>query len=67
MALDKLDSQKKYNLIKKILAPYENNMLVTPKEVDDIIEHLSNIIANAINITLHEKITLQDINKFICK
>jgi len=67
MALDKLDSQKKYNLIKKILSPYENNMFVTPKEVDDIIERLSNIIANAINIALHEKITLQDINKFICK
>ena len=31
------------------------------------IRKLSNIIANAINICLHEKITEDDINKFICK
>ena len=36
-------------------------------EVDEIIERLSNIIANAINICLHEKITEDDIDKFICK
>ena len=67
MTFDRLDSDEKYNLIKKILGPYENNMFVTPKEVDEIIERLSNIIANAINICLHEKITEDDIDKFICK
>ena len=67
ITFDRLDSDEKYNLIKKILGPYENNMFVTPKEVDEIIERLSNIIANAINICLHEKITEDDIDKFICK
>lgn len=67
ITFNNLDSDEKYSLIKKILSPYENNMFVTPKEVDNVIERLSNIIANAINICLHEKITEQDIDKFICK
>lgn len=65
ITLNKLPPQEKYNLIKKILSPYENSMFVTPKEVDEVIEQLSNIIANAINISLHDKITNRDINRFI--
>jgi len=63
--LNELDTHEKYNLIKQILDPYEQNMFVTPKEVDEVIERLSNIISNAINIFLHDEITLRDINRFI--
>ncbi|MDR2902948.1 MAG: GPR endopeptidase [Clostridiales bacterium] len=63
--LNNLESEEKYALIKKILDPYTGNMFVAPKEVDAVIERLSNIIANAINIALHPGITKDDINRYL--
>lgn len=63
--LESLEQDEKYNLIKKILDPYSGNMFVTPKEVDEVIERLSNIIANGINISLHPGIDSTDINRYI--
>lgn len=63
--LKNLDKQEKYNLITQILNPYTGNLFVTPKEVDAVIERLSKIIANAINIALHPGINFDDINRFI--
>lgn len=59
-----LEHHEKYNLITKLLDPYTENMFVTPKEVDSIIERLSNIIANSINIALHDGITMEDIGRY---
>ncbi|MDO4300328.1 MAG: GPR endopeptidase [Clostridia bacterium] len=56
--------EEKYNLIKEVLDPYTENMFVTPKEVDAVIENLVNIIANSINIALHPGIELEDINRY---
>ena len=62
--LNKFDSERKYELIKNILEPYHENMFVTPKEVDEVIERLSDIIADAINISLHDEVTINNLNKF---
>ncbi len=56
--------EDKYELINELLTPYEENMFVTPKEVDEVIDCLVNIIANGINIALHPGIDNNDINKF---
>lgn len=64
-ALIGLESQEKYQLILELLTPYSGNMFVTPKEVDAVIDRLSNIIANALNISLHKGITKEDINRFM--
>ena len=56
--------EEKYNLIKDVLDPYTENMFVTPKEVDAVIENIVNIIANSINIALHPGININDINKY---
>lgn len=55
----------KYELISEILNPYETNLFVTPKEVDAVIDRLSGIIANALNIALHPGISKKDINKYV--
>jgi spore protease len=39
-------------------------MFVTPKEVDEVVDCLVNIIANGINIALHPGIDNNDINRF---
>ena len=62
--LQSLDHEEKYKLITDILTPYAENMFVTPKEVDAVIDRLSNIIGNAINISLHDGITTEDINRY---
>ena len=59
-----LANDDKYELITEILSPYSENMFVTPKEVDAVIENLANIIANGINIALHRGINFDDIGKY---
>ncbi|MCL1935193.1 MAG: GPR endopeptidase [Defluviitaleaceae bacterium] len=63
--LDELGLENRYPLIKDILEPYEGNMFVTPKEVDSVVDRISNIIANSINISLHKGITTDDINRYM--
>lgn len=60
-----LDREEKYNLINNVLNPYTGNLFVTPKEVDAVVERLSKIIANAINIAIHPAIDFDDINRYI--
>ena len=62
--LQDLEQEEKYTMITEILDPYTENMFVTPKEVDAVIDRLSNIIANGINIALHPGITMEDISRF---
>jgi len=52
-------------LIAELLEPYAENMFVTPKEVDEVIERLAEIISNAINIAVHPALTKEDINKYV--
>lgn len=44
---------------------YEKDYFVTPKEIDRLIENLSKIIANGINLSLHKNIDLEYIESFI--
>ncbi|MDD3394796.1 MAG: GPR endopeptidase [Anaerotignum sp.] len=62
--LQDLEQEEKYTMITEILDPYTENMFVTPKEVDAVIDRLSNIIANGINIALHPGITMDDISRY---
>jgi len=63
--LQNLAEEERYSLITEILAPYSGNMFVTPKEVDAVIDRLSNIIANALNIALHPGIGADDVNRYL--
>ena len=36
--LKQLKEEEKYNLIKESLDPYDKNLIVTPKDIDDTIE-----------------------------
>lgn len=63
--LNELQKEEKYELIKEVLEPYSANIIVTPKDVDDIIANLSQIIANGINIAVHPGIDLKDVNRYV--
>jgi len=39
--------------------------IVTPKDVDLLIDRVSKVVANGINLALHKDITFQDIDAYI--
>lgn len=63
--LKSIDKDEKKILIKEVLDPLLGEMIVTPKEVDLMIDSLSKIIANALNIALQPNLTVQEINMFL--
>ncbi|HBM79763.1 MAG: GPR endopeptidase [Clostridiales bacterium] len=63
--LKSLNKDEKFQLIQEVLSPYAENLMVTPKDVDSIIDNISKIIANGINIALHPSIDIKDVNRYI--
>ena len=47
--LNNLQEENKYEMIKEVLEPTEYNFIVTPKEIDDLIESMSSVVARGIN------------------
>lgn len=60
--LEDISREEKYSLIKEVLEPFMPNTIVTPKEIDELIDNLSIIIANGINMALHPGIESTDLN-----
>lgn len=50
--LKTFEGDSRYALIKEVLKPFVGNLIVTPKEVDEIIDNISAIIADSINYAL---------------
>ena len=63
--LKKVDKAEKSALIKEVLNPYVGDLVVTPKEIDLMVDSLAKIIANGINIAIQPNMTMEDINKFL--
>ena len=53
-ALELTDNEMRYPLIKEVLNPFVGDLIVTPKEVDEIIDDVSKISANGINRAVHK-------------
>jgi len=63
--LEKLDEKDKYTVIRNTLNTMVGNMFVTPKEIGEVVAWLSSMIANAINMAMHDGIDRDDINRFM--
>ena len=50
--LNSLREQDNYEQIKEALLPEEYNFIVTPKEIDELIFNMAEIVANGINMAL---------------
>lgn len=51
--LNNLKEQDNYEEIKNALIPNDFNMIVTPKEIDDLIENMGNVVARGINFCIN--------------
>ncbi|MGL5380844.1 GPR endopeptidase [Clostridium sp.] len=63
--LKSVDRVEKNALIKEVLNPFIGDLMVTPKDVDAVIESLSKIISNGINMAIQPNLDMEDINKFM--
>jgi spore protease len=63
--INSISKDEKYVMIKELLNPYIGDLMVTPKEIDMLIDDAAKVIANGINIALHSGIGLNDINRYI--
>lgn len=50
--LNKLKKDDKYEEVKEALNVGEYNMIVTPKEIDDLIENMKDVVARGINFAV---------------
>ena len=50
--LNKLQQEDKYEEVKEALNVGEYNMIVTPKEIDELIENMKNVVARGINFAV---------------
>lgn len=55
-AVNAFDNDNRYDLICKVLSPTAGDLIVTPKEVDSIIDEVSKIIADSINDAVNGEI-----------
>jgi spore protease len=52
-------------IMNRILAPYFNSLIVTPKEIDVMIEDLARVISGALNIALHPAISPEEVFRYL--
>ena len=50
--MNELKNMDKYSLIREALIPKEYNLIVTPKEIDDLIENMKDVVARGINFAI---------------
>ena len=51
-SLNQLKEQDNYEEIKEALVPGDYNLIVTPKEIDELIENMSEVVAKGINMSM---------------
>jgi len=54
--LGELDEEEVKSLVYEVLSPINYNLMVTPKEVDFVVDKLSLILSEGINKSLHKKV-----------
>lgn len=62
---DVLGDEKKNKMIKDALSKNIGTLMVTPKDIDSVIEKTSKTVANGINLALHRNLTFEDIESFV--
>lgn len=63
--LSSVDKNEKERMIHEILDPYVGNLMVTPKEVDMVVDLLSKVISTGINVSLQPALELKEIYQYI--
>ncbi|PKM79636.1 MAG: GPR endopeptidase [Firmicutes bacterium HGW-Firmicutes-13] len=63
--LDGMERDERISLIREVLEPYNGHLMVTPKEIDTIIEDISIVISGGLNAALHPKVHEEESTKYM--
>ncbi|MET3682469.1 spore protease [Alkalibacillus flavidus] len=63
--IGQLNEDEKRQLIKEVLDPIGHNLIVTPKEVDDVIVHMAKLVASSLNQGLHHAVKPENAKDFL--
>lgn len=53
------------DLIKRVLSPYMNSLIVTPKEIDVMIDDLARVVSGALNIAIHPGVSPEEVFRYL--
>lgn len=56
--------QKRY-MVAQVLEPYMGSMIVTPKDIDELIDDVTNVIAGGLNTAFHESVDYSEIFQYL--
>ncbi|WP_433946063.1 GPR endopeptidase [Paenibacillus sp. SN-8-1] len=59
-----LSEQERLGLVKEVLDPLGHDVIVTPKEIDEFIEDIANIIASGLNASLHKAVNADNVGAY---
>lgn len=59
--VNQMEENERLQLVKEVLSPLGHDLLVTPKEIDEFIEDIANIIASGLNASLHEAVDTNNV------
>lgn len=63
--LQTLDKDEKYRLIQEVLSPFVGQLVVTPKEIDSLIDNTARTLAGGLNLALHPGISYEEVSTFL--
>lgn len=52
-------------LVNKVLSPYIHSLIVTPKEIDVMIEDLAKVVSGALNIAIHPGVSPEEVFRYL--
>jgi len=61
--VQKMEWSEKRELIREVLTPFSGDLIVTPKEIDSLIEDISLVIAASLDAAFHPKIAQEEESK----
>ncbi|AZT90791.1 GPR endopeptidase [Caldicellulosiruptor changbaiensis] len=65
LLLESIPDEDRFNLIKEVIFPYYGNLFVTPKDIDRIVENISTVIADGINMAIHPEVKENDQFRYV--
>jgi spore protease len=61
--VQKMDWEEKRNIIKEVMQPFAGDLIVTPKEIDTLIDDISLVITASLDAAFHQKIAQEEENR----
>lgn len=62
--LPDLNEHERLSLVREVLQPLGHDVVVTPKEIDEFIEDIANILASGLNAALHEAVNQDNVGAY---